>query len=115
MVNFANMYLIQASQIEYIDLPSSGSQNHPYGLRVVLSSGRSLTVNYNTVYARNAEWNRLNSQIEAERKQDTAVVLDKLHLIQEFNRRIENRQMRIWRQLNKLLGIPADKKKEEPL
>lgn len=114
MVNFANMYLIQASQIEYIDLQSSGSQNRPYGLRVVLLSGRSLTVNYNTAYVRNAEWNRLNSQIEAERKQDAAVVLDKLNLIQEFNRRIENRQMRIWRQLNKLLGIPADQKKEEP-
>lgn len=109
MIDFEGYYLVNAEQIEYISVSGEGDTGW-YNLNVHLLAGRVLTVRYRTKMARDDGQQKLNRQIEAERRWDAENIQNRLYLIEQAVKGVDKRQLKIWRQLKALLGIEADKK-----
>lgn len=109
MIDFEGYYLVNAEQIEYISASDEGDTGW-YNLNVHLLAGRVLTVKYRTKMARDDGRQRLNRQIEAERRRDAENIQNRLYLIERAVKGVDKRQLKIWRQLKALLGIETDEK-----
>lgn len=108
MIDFEGYYLVNAEQIEYISASGEGDTGW-YNLNVHLLAGRVLTVKYRTKTARDDGRQRLNRQIEAERR-DAENIQNRLYLIEQAVKGVDKRQLKIWRQLKALLRIETDEK-----
>lgn len=112
MVEFGGRYYIDMTQVEYISTADPQGAiievSHPYDLTVHLLSGKSLGLCYPTKVARDNERRRLITAIQRERTNYEETMLCKLRLIQNDVSRIDKRQLRVWQQLKKLLGIQPE-------
>lgn len=94
---------MDAEKVDYVAIKNGGS-NASYGLFLVLSSGREIGVWYQTEDARQRARETLVRQLEIE-KGRKAQLENRLILIWNGIDRLEKRQLRIYRQLRKLLGV----------
>lgn len=110
MVEFGGRYYIEPDQVEYISASDGAivADSYPYKLTVYLLSGNQLGFSYSTKAARDNERRKLVNAIQREKKDYEETVLCKLRLLQSDVSRIDKRQIRIWKQLNKLLGIQPE-------
>ena len=111
MVEFDTYYSFAADQVECIS-SENGSDTHPYALSVYLKSGRKLTVNYKTQKDRDNAKRIMVNRIESELRRDREQIFNRLYLIDDTVKRIDKRQLRIWRQLKALLHL-TEKEGEE--
>lgn len=109
MVEFGGRYYIDPAQVEYISTADPQGaiieDSHPYDLTVHLLSGKTLSLCYSTKAMRDAERKKLVSDTQNTQSDNSETVLYKLRLLQADVSRIDKRQIRIWQQLKKLLGI----------
>ena len=108
MIDFEGYYTVAVEQIEYIDMNDKGTGDCPYCLNIHLLSGRVLSVCYRTAMARTTARNKLQQQIEAERRRDSDQIIARLSLIRDGVERVDKRQFRIWKQLKELLKLPPE-------
>ena len=102
MINLGGYYSVDAEKVDYVAIKNGGS-NAPYGLFLVLSSGQEIGVWYQTEDARQRARETLVRQLEME-KGCKAQLENRLILIWNGIDKLEKRQLRIYRQLRKLLG-----------
>ena len=102
MINLGGYYSVDAEKVDYVAIKNGGS-NAPYGLFLVLSSGQEIGVWYQAEDARQRARETLVRQLEIE-KGRKAQLENRLILIWNGIDRLEKRQLRIYRQLRKLLG-----------
>ena len=102
MINLGGHYSVDAEKVDYVAIKNGGS-NAPYGLFLVLSSGQEIGVWYQTEDARQRARETLVRQLEIE-KGHKAQLENRLILIWNGIDKLEKRQLRIYRQLRKLLG-----------
>ncbi len=112
MVEFGGQYYIDQAQVEYIsETDREGAivaDSHPYVLTVYLLSGKSLGICYTTKEARDNERKKLVNAIQREKTNYEETVLYRLRMLQNDVSRIDKRQLRVWQQLKKLLGIQPE-------
>lgn len=108
MVEFDSYYFFAADQVECIS-SEKGGDTHPYTLAVYLKSGRRLAVNYATQKDRDNAKRIMVNRVESELRRDSEKIINRLYLIDDAVKRVDKRQLRIWRQLKALLPIPAEK------
>lgn len=112
MVEFGGRHYIDPAQVQLIsESDSTGGiipVEHPYELTVYLLSGKSLCLCYTTKAARDAERKKLVNQIEHEKRNYEETVLCRLRILQNDVSKIDKRQLRVWQQLKKLLGIQPE-------
>lgn len=112
MVEFGGRYYIDPAQVEYISTADREgaivADSHPYDLTVHLLSGKSLGLCYPTKVARDNEKRKLVNAIQRKETDHEELVLHKLLLLQSDVTKIEKRQLRVWQQLKKLLGIQPE-------
>lgn len=111
MVQFESYYFFAADQVECVSA-ESGNNSHPYALVVYLKSGRKLSVNYKTQNELDRAKQIMVSRIESDLRRDREQVFNRLYLIDDAVKRIDKRQLRVWRQLKALLHL--DKEGDEP-
>ena len=104
MVEVGGYYYLSAQEIESV-FCVKGSADYPYKLTVIMKSGKDYSVCYEKETARNEEKRRVLNAIETERRRDAETILNKLYLMNCTVERIDKRQLRIWQQLKKLLGV----------
>lgn len=107
MINFDTYYSFAAYQVEYISA-ESGSDIHPYALAVYLKSGKRLCVNYKSRKDRDNAKQLMVNRIESELRRDREQILNRLYLIDDAVKRIDKRQLRVWRQLKALLHLSGE-------
>lgn len=107
MVEFDSYYQFAADQVECVST-ETGSDSHPYTLAVYLKSGRRLAVNYKTQKDRDNAKRIMVNRIEHELRHDTEQIFNRLYLLDDAVKRIDKRQLRIWRQLKALLSLTAE-------
>ena len=103
MINLGGYYSVDAEKVDYVAIKNGGS-DAPYGLFLVLSNGNELGVWYQTEDARQRARETLVRQLVIEKSRKDQ---PEKHLISIWNSidRLEKRQLRIYRQLRKLLGV----------
>lgn len=108
MIDFDKYFAFPADQVECITRGTTSDPEYPVSLTVYLKSGRNLTVNYRT--EKNAENVKrdLMRRIENSRRSDYEQIYNKVYLIEDAVRRIDKRQLKIWRQLRDLLGVKTE-------
>ena len=111
MVQFDAFYFFAADQVECISA-ESGSESHPFALVIFLKSGKRLAVNYKTQKERDSAKQIMVNRIESDLRRDREQISNRLYLIDDAVKRIDKRQLRIWRQLKALLHL--DKEGDEP-
>ena len=106
MIEFNGNYFA-APEVESIAKYKSGNTEYPFGLRVTFKSGRSLGVDYQSETQRNRDATILQGKVNSELNSVYERIWNRLCLIEDAVRRIDKRQLRIWRQLKALLNIPG--------
>lgn len=104
MVEFNGNY-VSASDVSYVTAGRSGRLEYPHNLTVRLKNGQSLGVDYATEASRNRDREKLIRQIDSELRRDSEKIQSQLFVLQDTIRRIDKRQLRIWRQLKALLDL----------
>lgn len=107
MIDFEGYYLVPPDQVAYIET-RRGSGDAQYGLFLGLTSGKELGVWYRTEEARKAAYAKLARQVESGKRQDTEDILYRLRLIENCINRTDNRTLRIWKQLKRLLHLESE-------
>lgn len=115
MVDFEGYYSFPAEQVECVRASASDSEEYPYRLTAFLKSGRELSMNYKTKEARDNAKRLLCADIARELGQGGVDIRNKLFLLSDTLRRMDQRQLRIWRQLKQLLPIPGEDGGEQDL
>lgn len=108
MISFSKYYHFTAEDVEFIEAVDNTVGDYPYKLIVHFKSGKSCSVNYNDSKSRDTVRNNMVRQIECEKRTDTEKTLNMLALLNYAVERIDKRQLRIWRQLKALLGVPVE-------
>lgn len=103
MIAFAQYYHINADDITVVETASARTPEYPYALSVTLKSGKELVVKYSLKSDRDQERDRLIRQIDQARRRDFEQIYSKLYLLLDGVRRMDKRQLRIWRILKQLL------------
>lgn len=104
MIEFNGNYFA-ASEVECITKYKSGNTEYPFGLRVTFKSGRNLGVDYQSETQRNRDATILQGKVGSELNSVYERIWNRLYLIDDSVKRIDKRQLRIWRQLKALLGL----------
>lgn len=114
MIDFEGYYHFAPEQVESIDTETrQGESSYPYTLAVYLKSGRKLAVNYPTKKARDNAREVLCRRVETALRQDADRFYSRLYLVEDAVKRIDKRQLRIWRQLKALLQLATNEDEEE--
>lgn len=108
MIVWSEYYRFSAEEVEAIGTSDSGIGSHPYMMTVYFKSGNKLSINYADMNSRKEAMIKLVSQIDREKRQDTEKIHHALYLLQDATNRIDKRQLRIWQQLKKLLGVKVE-------
>lgn len=106
MVNFRGSYYA-ADQIKAIVLGESGDAEYPYLLSIVFKGDDtpSYRIKYKTEKHCNDDAQALARRIESEQRDPMERIYTKLYLLEDMSKRIDRRQLRIWRILKALLSI----------
>ena len=102
MIEFNGNYIAE-EEVSYIEAAGSTNPQYPYKLTVWLKNGNALSVVYRDKGARDQQCWRLASLIERERNAHNEKVENRLYLIEDAARRMDKRQLKIWKMLNELL------------
>ncbi len=108
MIEFDEYYAIAADEVAMIGTSETAGATHPYTLSVTLKNGKTVSVNFENKQARDIERRKLLTQISREQRQDYERIYNKLYLVEDAVRRIDKRQLRIWRILSKLLPVKEE-------
>lgn len=113
MIEFKGTY-ISAGQVDYVCVGNSGKTDYPFRLTVVLRNERQIYCDFKTQEGLCNERSRIVRQIESEVRRDDEMqkILNRLYLIEGSVKRIDKRQLRVWRQLRKLLNIEEEAESE---
>ena len=103
MIEF-NGNFIAAEEISFIEAAESTNPQYPYKLTVWMRSGKSLAVVYRDKGARDQQRGRLALQIDRERHAHEEKQELYLYRIEEVVRRMDKRQLKIWKMVNELLA-----------
>lgn len=107
MVDFNGQYFA-VDQINMIECGASGDNGHPYKLTVILRDGTRYSVKYVDEKYRNREAAALARRVENEQRDMMERIYTKLYCLEDTVNRIDKRQLRIWRQLKRLLDLQED-------
>ena len=113
MVVWSEYYRFSAEEVESLGITDSGIGSHPFRLTVYFKSGNKLAINYGDMRSRKEAMLDLSRQIDREKMQDTERIHNALYLLQDSTRRIDKRQLRIWKQLKTLLGEKVEELNDE--
>lgn len=107
MISFGGYYYFPASEVQAVEVDCAPAAAQPYLLAVLLKSGQRYRLSYTHQNQRDASRERLVRQIEQELYQQDGLgrLNDRLFLMEDTIKRLDKRQLRIWRQLQKLLNI----------
>ncbi len=115
MINFNSYYSFPAAEVSYVSA-EQGNSDLPYTLTVHLKSGQGLRINYENKDMRDREKQILVTKIENELRSHTDnldQISNRVYLVEDCVRRIDKRQLKIWRQLKALLGLKDEQSIEE--
>lgn len=102
-----------AEQIDMIECCDSGNSDYPFSLAVVLRNGKRYSVMYSKKGDRDAAAQKTARMVEAELRGTMERVLSELRLLNLSMKTLDKRQLRIWRQLKKLLALQDEEGVEE--
>lgn len=108
MIEFDGYYFVAEEDIEAIIKGSSGMKSHPYRLTIRCKSGREYVLNYAGEVERDRIAKEFAQQVERsvrDRDRTMEAIFNRLYLMDDRLRRVDNRGLRIWRQLKALLGV----------
>lgn len=108
MIAWDKYFYFNAEDVEYIETIDSTSGDHPYRLTVHLKSGNAPSVSYRDSKSRDSERNNLVRLVNRARREDTDRILNQLTLLEDTVKRIDRRQLKIWRQLKALLDLSVE-------
>lgn len=108
MVVWSDYYRFSAEDVEAIGTTDNSSGTHPYVLTVYTKIGNKFSVSYADKQSRKATMVDLSRQIDSEKRRDAEKIHNALFIVQDSIKRIDKRQIRIWRQLRDLLGAKVD-------
>lgn len=114
MIIWNEYYRFAAKEVEAIGTSERTSSTHPYVLTVYLKSGNKFAVSYADEVSRRNEASNLSRQIDMELKRDSETIIKTLFLLLDTTKRIDKRQLRIWKQLKDLLGLKMEDSENEP-
>ena len=112
MVVWSEYYRFSAEEVESVETSEGNIGSHPFKLTVNFKSGRRLSVNYPDMASRKAAFVDISRQIDSEKRRDYEKILNALYILKDSVNRIDKRQLRIWKQLNELLGVKAGEKED---
>lgn len=107
MVDFNRQYFA-SDQVNMIECSVSGDNGYPYKLTVILRNGTQYSVKYTDEKYRDREAAALSRRIENEQRDTMERIYTKLYCLEDTLNRIDKRQLRIWRQLKRLLDLQED-------
>lgn len=114
MIDFEGYYSFAPEQVESVEADTRTDETgYPFTLSVWLKSGRKLSVNYATKKGRDNAKRLLENNIEIALRRDTERLQSQLSYMEDVIRRIDKRQLRIWRQLKAILQLTASEDEEE--
>lgn len=108
MVVWSSYYCFPADSVEAIGTSNGTTATHPHMLTVYLKSGKALSVSYADERSRKEAMADLSRQIDIENRRDAERIHNSLYILRDSVNRIDNRQLRIWRQLKALLGVKVE-------
>lgn len=111
MISFGKYYHIMAKDVEYVEVLKVNSDSYPYHLTVYFRSGHKISIAYMKEEDCKAEHARVIRQIEMEQRREKDEVMSSLSILRMTVNRINSRQLRIWRQLGKLLKVQVEEVK----
>ena len=112
MVVLCDYYRFSAEDVEALGVDDKTSGTHQYMLTVYLKSGRSFSVSYKDKQSRRAAMLDISRQIDSERRRDAEKIHNALYILLDSVKRIDKRQLRIWRQLRDLLGLNVEEEND---
>lgn len=107
MIDLEGYYSVDAEQVEYIST-KNGTGETPYGLFLHLRSGKELGVWYRFESARKEAYNQIVRKVISERMRGSEDIQRSLRVIEQYAERMDQRQLKIWKQLKKLLGYSGE-------
>ena len=108
MIDFEGYYSFPADQVESVEIGTRNDAPCPYILSVNMKSGKTLSVNYKNKADRDRQKQLLVNRISTELRSDYERLYNKLYLIEDCMKRVDKRQLRIWRQLKTLLHLTVE-------
>lgn len=105
MISLGKYYHFMAKDVEYVEALKVNSVPYSYQLTVYFRSGHKLSIAYMKEEDCQAERTRVIRQIEMEQRREKDEVMSSLSILRMTVNRIDSRQLRIWRQLEKLLKV----------
>ena len=111
MISLEKYYHFMANDVEYVEALKANSGSYPYQLTVYFRSGHKVSIVYMKEEDCQAECTRVIRQIEMEQRREKDEVMSSLSILRKSANRIDSRQLRIWRQLEKLLKVQVEEVK----
>lgn len=111
MISIGKYYHFMAKDVEYVEALKANRVPYPYQLTVYFRSGHKISVAYMKEEDCKAEHARVIRQIDMEQRREKDEVMSSLSILRMSANRIESRQLRIWRQLEKLLKVQVEEVK----
>lgn len=109
MVDFEGYYSFAADQVECVErVTNKDNTTYPFTVYVILKSGRKLGVNYKTQKDADNAKRVIVNRISFALRNDYEQLYNKLYLVEDCVKRIDKRQLRIWRQLRALLHLAVE-------
>lgn len=111
MISLGKYYHFMAKDVEYVEALKTNSVPYSYYLTVYFRSGHKISIAYMKEEDCQAERTRVIRQIEMEQRREKDEVMSSLSILRMSANRIDSRQLRIWRQLEKLLKVQVEEVK----
>lgn len=111
MISFGKYYHFMAKDVEYVEALKTNSVPYSYQLTVYFRSGHNASITYRKEEDCQAERTRVIRQIEMEQRREKDEVMSSRSILSMSANRIDSRQLRIWRQLEKLLKVQVEEVK----
>ena len=111
MISLGKYYHFMAKDVEYVETLKANSVPYPYQLTVYFRSGHKLYISYMKEEDCKAERARVIRQIEMEQRREKDEIMSSLSILRMTVNSIDSKQLRIWRQLEKLLKVQVEEVK----
>lgn len=111
MISLGKYYHFMGKDVEYVEALKTNSVPYSYRLTVHFRSGHEVSIAYMKEEDCKAEHTRVIRQIEMEQRREKDEVMSSLSILRMSANRIDSRQLRIWRQLEKLLKVQVEEVK----
>lgn len=108
MIDFDGYFSFPADQVESVEIGTRNDTTHPHILTVNMKSGKTHSVSYKNKADRDRQKQLLVNRISSELRSDYERLYNKLYLIEDCMKRVDKRQLRIWRQLKTLLHLSVE-------